>query len=520
MSRMRRWAREENEDIVNPSEMPELFEGEVDVGTPEIVEELSSMMDYQEEQGEASEEIAQVNDVLDNAVTEDTPLDDTGAALLQIQVESINRRLGLSGARLSVARENFRGAGTRSTSTRFAREDIKTMLSNIWAKIKAFFKKIWKKIKDWWKGFFDANVKLRNRAQALLDKSKKLSKNSDSEDISADGIPFAFGGRKFKPEYIDTILKNHVTLLDGVQGIVAGAKTISTSIKGTSDDKDSINKAVSAFIDGDVKKIFTVTANDSKITAGTGKAAGDIVGKGASGELFNNQVCGYASYGMKHYGSKDTVDGHYLEFIDTVFEDDRDSDSDDTIEACPLETQRRICQTVIDVAKRLEAITKNQSKIDDLEKAFDSAFTKAEKAARDAKKETTTTASRYAREVGRVTDGPFKGKYAGDYNGVQKIFETVEAAKKYEADGDISSPAPESTEAPETPPVNDDQQQQQQQQAADTTVTGEAHAHAKTIGSVGSFIARATSTIMKDSYKASVKALNYVAKSQSTFKTV
>jgi hypothetical protein len=52
---------------------------------------------------------------------------------------------------------------------------------------------------------------------------------------------------------------------------------------------------------------------------------------------------------------------------------------------------------------------------------------------------------------------------------------------------------------------------------ANNTATSQTHSNIKCISSVGSFIAKSTSGIMRDGYKAGNKALNYVAKSQSVY---
>jgi hypothetical protein len=389
------------------------------------------------EEGEA------LGETIEESIDSGEGLSDTAADMVEIQTESISRRLGLVGYKsVAIASESLKRRSNMDRA-RIALEGVGDMMNNAWETIKKWFKKLWTSIKNFYKSIFDANYKLIKRAEAL--KAKKFSsKDEDTDDIEDSSIyvGFAIDG-SFKTQNVIDILKNHGLIVEAVRGLTEKAAETVKNIREKPQHYAETLKASlnTAFVDAADK------ATLSKYDGHTGEEGDGKI----SGSLIDGMKMGYYQVLETDYGSKGDKSGKIpvMKFFHST-DPDADDDRDDvTVETASIENCRKICSSVIELAKAMEALAKNQKKIESIEKALDSEFDKFNK----------------IKGADRVTND----KYNKDSGGT---------------------------------PVSNEQ------------------SIVPVVKSFGSLVASSNTASLKYGYKAGVKALNYVAKSQSKFKKV
>ena len=130
--------------------------------------------------------------------TEETGgLDPVAAEVAEVAVESICNRLGVT--RRKYALESFSSKDKRVAATRYAVEEIKDVLKRIWDAIVAAFGKVKEFLKNFFKALIDANEKLAQRADALVNKATNAKGSPKEKEISAGGFGKALAtGGTFK----------------------------------------------------------------------------------------------------------------------------------------------------------------------------------------------------------------------------------------------------------------------------------------------------------------------------------
>ena len=152
-----------------PEAEPEIVPAEVEQEIAEVQEEGGEVEDLNTAIEEAVEDVGTLEDtadVLEESVAEGGEgIDEAGAEIAEIAVESLCRRLGIK-KKVMPAMEGFASANSRVTATRVALEGFKDTIARAWAAIKSAFATLWTKIKAFLDSVLNANTKLKNAAEA------------------------------------------------------------------------------------------------------------------------------------------------------------------------------------------------------------------------------------------------------------------------------------------------------------------------------------------------------------------
>ena len=157
-------------------------EGEVADVQAEIGEEVGEMDDQVtaiEEGIDASGQMEQVEELVENAAEEGEGLDPVAADAVKIAVEAICARVGANPKTFYAlyATENFQSASSRKANTRFALEGVGEFLKDMWKKIKAALQNLWAKAQAFW----NKHVSSLGRIKKALESAKKTVSESSGK---------------------------------------------------------------------------------------------------------------------------------------------------------------------------------------------------------------------------------------------------------------------------------------------------------------------------------------------------
>lgn len=211
----------ENDEVAVPADA---LTEDVGAGAESLETELAEVVSEQAE-GDAAQaatdEAAETVEALESLIlslesaVQNGGLDKSGAAVLNIGLESMYQRVGLVPTRKAPALESYGGASSRQGATQLALEGIKEQAKRIWDAIKAAIKKAVDWVMGFWNKFFGAAEKLKKRADALHEKAEKTTgkaKESTFEDE-----------RLVKALYVGTAVKADGT---SAEAVVATAKEL------------------------------------------------------------------------------------------------------------------------------------------------------------------------------------------------------------------------------------------------------------------------------------------------------
>ena len=111
-------------------------------------------------------------------------LDRQAAGMMEVSVEGILNRVGLSASNSIPSLESFGGTGARVEATQVSVEGIKEKAKELWAFLVKKFKDIREKIFMWFKKVFSSAAGLKKRAEGVAKKAteKKGTKKDSAED--------------------------------------------------------------------------------------------------------------------------------------------------------------------------------------------------------------------------------------------------------------------------------------------------------------------------------------------------
>lgn len=209
---------------------------------------------------EATDDLTAIADTVEEA----GEMDETSAAIAEVAVESLYRRLGITRRKaLPVAMEAFGSTSNRKKSTKLAIEDWREAAKGAIEVVKKFFQELWEKMKTFFKGLFDVALRLKTRAESIKKAVEKAGDRKDAEKISAGqwvnnilndkgGIGDVASDVASLSDVITTITQNTNGIVEFSGHIEAGlAKPTSKEMKAVV--SSSINKLVQA---GSVLKEF------------------------------------------------------------------------------------------------------------------------------------------------------------------------------------------------------------------------------------------------------------------------
>lgn len=300
--------------------------------------------------GADADTLDQIQQVMSDSVAQGEGLSEDAAAIAQVAVEAICKRLGMSSQNVMPSMESFGSKNSRVSATRFSMESITDKLKTIWEAIRKAFATMWQKIKDFFAKFFSNTEKVKKLAKDLKNEltEKKSYKQVETQiDIGASAKSLQKDG-KFTVDTAIDVIANHIGL------------TI------------NVNKSFD-IIKGGVEAVNGLV---------TGKDTSENLKK-ALGELAKTGIQGIA-HSASEEGDVETtkfgpfVDNNFITFsVNTVdldinvgFTADTKSVDNSKIDAPKAENVVKVCDVVIQLMDETEAFKKNQSKIDGLKKSF------------------------------------------------------------------------------------------------------------------------------------------------------
>lgn len=174
------------EEVAVPAELV------ADVAEVESAEvENSEMQVAGDQAGEDLETLEEVRDVLEDSVEAGEGVDQPAAAIAEIAVESICRRLGMKRVTFMPAMESFGSKNNRVAATRIAVEGIGETIKNGWKALIEWLKKTWESIKAFFKKMFDANLKLGKAADEMKGKVAALSSDAKTKEAEIENKSLA-----------------------------------------------------------------------------------------------------------------------------------------------------------------------------------------------------------------------------------------------------------------------------------------------------------------------------------------
>jgi len=197
---------------------------EVETEASSIEETASSVTDGIE----ATQELGEVKDVMDQSVEAGTGLDPVAAEMARISIRNILSKIGAESHAnaLMVASESFGSTSSRLANTRYASEGVGSFLKEVWQRIKVFFSNMWNKIKDFVTGLFNKEKALKGAIDRLLKKLGDAELSGKTKKISTKG---KLGGFVFTSR---TTLLNKAKISEFITRHSDAKKAISVAIKG------------------------------------------------------------------------------------------------------------------------------------------------------------------------------------------------------------------------------------------------------------------------------------------------
>lgn len=274
------------EEIEEQAEVAEQAVAEVTVedpaeqAEPDVAEMVEAGNDV--EGGlEQVDQIADDADTLDGiadkmeASEETGGLDETAAAITEVAVESLYKRLGVKRRKPMPAMESFGSQSNRVKATRIAVESIRDTLKKVWDGVVAMLVKIGEYLKKFYDAMFSGAAKMVERAKGLISKIKgndgiEVVELSEEEAAKYDAL-FAAIANKDGVVDVDYVEKELDAAGNAVDAAAKAVKEAATDVE--SGDAAKAMAAGAETLDG----AKSVTEAFSKMSEAKGE---DTVGEG------------------------------------------------------------------------------------------------------------------------------------------------------------------------------------------------------------------------------------------------
>lgn len=229
---------DDNEEVVVVPAEEVVIPAEVTEGAAEVEElgaDAAEMQAAGDEAGEDLETLEEVRDVLADSVEAGEGVDQPAAAIAEIAVESICKRLGMKKVNFIPAMESFGSKNNRVAATRIAVEGIWETVKQGWAKLVEWLKKTWESIKGYFVKLFDQNLRLQKAAEEMKGKVAALSAEAKAEGDKAT-IENKSLANVFAAKGAETTLKGLVEITGKATTAFNGAVDLVKTLEGASVD--------------------------------------------------------------------------------------------------------------------------------------------------------------------------------------------------------------------------------------------------------------------------------------------
>lgn len=172
----------ENDDSMNNAPEMEVSgeEGEAAAALTETGDdgaEITEVAEAASEGTEAADQLGEVEALVEDAVENGEGLDPVAAEAVRISVEAICARIGANPRAVYslYATENFQSASSRKANSRIALEGIGEFLKNLYEKIKTALSNMWTKIKAFWAKHISTLGRVKKALEAMKTKVSSSS---------------------------------------------------------------------------------------------------------------------------------------------------------------------------------------------------------------------------------------------------------------------------------------------------------------------------------------------------------
>jgi hypothetical protein len=247
---------------------------------------------------QASDELEAHQDIMEGSL-ENGGMDETAAQVVEVAIESIRNRLGMSRKMTMPALESFGAKSNRVQATRLAMEELPKFLKTIWDAIKNAFKKVSDWIKSFWIKLTDGVKALGQRAEKLKAAVEALGKKKITDkEVSASSFGSHIATTKgATPEIISNAFKKLLACVQGSKALAAESKAMMvgfTDLTGFVDSEDNFDKA-KVTISKTAAFVKKATVNNSE------SGAEEAVSEELSGGVVFAQTFGKGSAGINTF---------------------------------------------------------------------------------------------------------------------------------------------------------------------------------------------------------------------------
>lgn len=164
------------------------------------VGEVDTLASTIEEGVGASDDMGDVQALVETAATEGEGLTAVAAEAIRLNVQTICARVGANPQAVYAlyATENFASPSSRKANTQYAAEGISEFLKDLWKRLKAALTKLWEKMKAFW----DKHVSTLGQVKKALESAKAKVKASSGNlkdkafiEKAPGGLASAFAGK-------------------------------------------------------------------------------------------------------------------------------------------------------------------------------------------------------------------------------------------------------------------------------------------------------------------------------------
>lgn len=226
-------------------------------------EEIEEQVEAVEEGMAASDQLEEVEELVEQAVENGEGLDPVAAEAVRIAVEAICSRIGADPKSVYslYATENFQSPSSRKANSKIALEGVSEFLVDLWERIKAAMKNLWDKLKKYWNQYATELGRIKSALESMKSKISKSSgkvKREGFVEKAPSSLVRSIGFRgNISTKEISDILTTHKQYRDGIYNLVGAVGKVAVRSE----------QALEATTDVEIKSVIDETSKSKMIEA-------------------------------------------------------------------------------------------------------------------------------------------------------------------------------------------------------------------------------------------------------------
>lgn len=245
------------EDLLTVQDMVEVNEDSAVIN--DLSSELTEQQETLAESIKAFDDAEKTKDILEEVVSQSSPLTETSAQLIQESIKVFSKRLGMKMSPQFPSLESFRAnKDVRLENTELTLETFKDSLKEAWDKIIAFLQKIWKNITEFFKKLVNGRYALKKKIESLY---KNVNLNPESVTLKENvilKIPFMVTA-----DGVNTEKENGAAMFNSIDGAF---RLLDNTAKEIKDGR--LNKSVETLAEAIVNLIKNIQQTGTNVGDG------------------------------------------------------------------------------------------------------------------------------------------------------------------------------------------------------------------------------------------------------------